>query len=144
MLLFALLLPGSGIVAVGQGASKPVIVSTVHPKDSLGETVYAHQGEKDKDDAVILGVLSDAKPLNKPKPKFSEAMKKAKYHGVVTVQGIITQSGDVIDMEAVQPVDPEAAQAALQAVSQYKFKPSTLDGRPVATRFRVEVRFRIY
>lgn len=144
VLLFALLLPGSGLAAVGQDTARPVIVSTNHPKDSLGETVYEHKGEKDKNEAVIPGVLSYPKPLNAPKPKFSKAMKKAKYQGVVTVEGVITQSGDVIDLEALQPADPEAAQAALQAVSQYKFKPSTLDGKPAAIRLRVEVKFRIY
>ena len=144
MLLFALLLPGSDRVAVGQGASRPVIVSPVRPHDSLGETVYQQQGKKDKDEAVIPGVLSDPEPIKTPNPKYSKAMRKAHFEGTVKVDGIISQSGEMIDLEVVQPADPDAAQAALKAVSQYKFRPAKLDGKPVATRLIVEVEFRIY
>ncbi len=148
-LLFLALLPPVAVSTaipqtLSQRGAKPVIVSTQRPRDSLGETVYARQGDEDKGATIVPGLLNDPTPLHTPKPKYSEAMKKAKYRGDVTVEGVITQAGDVIDIKVEQPADPEAAQAALAAVSQYRFKPPTLDGKPVAMRLRVVVNFRIW
>ncbi len=147
-LLLTLLLPVCASTAITQNVSrpgsKPVIISTVHPRDSRGETVYAEQGDEDQGATIVPGVLSYPTPINQPKPKYTKAMKKARFQGEVTVEGVITEAGDVIDAEVIQPAEPEAAQAALKAVSQYKFKPATVDVKPVAIRLRVVVNFRIW
>lgn len=147
-LVLTVLLPISGwgprAQDVPQPGSGPVIVWSKHPRDSRGETVYTRHVTQEKGVTLVSGVLIDPKPLTTPKPKYSKAMKKAKYQGEVTVVAVVTQAGEVIDMEAVQPADPEAAQAALAAVSRYRFTPATLDGKPVAVLLRVIVNFRIW
>jgi hypothetical protein len=126
-------------IKVESMGAKPAIVSPTHPKDSRGEVVYESQGPAQKDVPVVPGVLLDPKPVKTV--KYSKAMQKAKFAGDVTVRGVITASGDVVDLETVGDADEEAADAAKEAVSQYRFGPARLDGKAVALLFKVEVHF---
>ena len=148
-LICALLCPG-GIASKAacsqlQGEpSKLVIVSVEHSVDSLGETVYAIQGEDERNVPVVPGVLIYPRPLKTRKPKFSKALKKKQFSGDVSVLAVITATGDVVDVEGSATDNPEATACAIEAVKGYRFAPPTLDGKPVAIRLKVVVNFKIY
>ena len=121
------------------------IVSPTHPKDSRGETVYESQGSTHKDQPVVPGVLVQPSAIKLPDPKYPKSLRKARADADVTVVGVVTESGDCIDATVTDPVDPnlEIKKSALDAVEQYKFKPATLDGKPVAVLVRLIIRFRV-
>jgi TonB family protein len=60
----------------------------------------------------------------------------------IAVEGVVAQNGEFIDAKVVEGTDPDFSQSALDAVAHYKFKPATLDGKPVAAFVRMEVAFR--
>ena len=143
LVLYAAIM-GFGFLSPQTESQKPTIVSPKHPTDSLGETVYEQQGKEDKDQPIVPGVLVPPRPIKEGKPKYSKALKKEKYAGTITLYGAVTGTGEAIDLEATPGDDGEAIACAMQAVRQYRFAAATLDGKPVATRLRVIVEFRMF
>lgn len=147
--LFLLVLPTAllGFPAIAQTtvqpAAGPPIVSPTHPKDSRGEVVYEAQGESQKDQPVVPGVLVQPSPLSTPPPKYPKSLKRAHAAADVTLSCVITQDGDVIDATVLDSPDQEASSHALNAVKKYRFKPATLDGKPIATLAKAVIKFRI-
>jgi TonB family protein len=121
----------------------PIIVCVSRPTDSRGEIVYETQGETQKDQPVVAGVFVLPSPIKLPKPKYPKSSKKTHAAGNVRVEGVITQNGDFIDAKVADGDDPDFSQSALEAVARYRFKPATLDGKPVAVFVRVDINFQI-
>ncbi len=121
----------------------PAIVSVSHPRDSRGEIVYETQGVAQGDQPVMAGTFEQPTPIKLPQPKYPKLHKKQLVSDDITVEGIISQNGEFIDARVVEGTDQDFSQSALDAVARYKFKPATLDGKPVAVLARVVVNFRI-
>ncbi len=126
------------------GGEGPPIVVPSRPRDSRGEIVYKNQGSDEKDQPAVPGTLVQPVPIKLPGAKYPKSLKRARAGGDVTVEGVITQNGELIDGSVVNTVDVDSAKSALNAVARYRFKPATLDGRPVAILVRVIVHFRIW
>ena len=118
------------------------IVCPKHPKDSRGEVVYMPQGKDEMDQPVVPGVLLPPAPIKRiPSPKYPKALRKSRSTVEVTVTFVITPDGDAIDLEVTDSTDQDASSASLDAVRKYRFKPATLDGKPVATFAKTVIRF---
>jgi hypothetical protein len=126
-----------------ESTNGPAIVSVSHPSDSRGEIVYETQGAAQKDQPVVVGTFAQPMPIKLPQPKYPKSRKKELASANITVEGIIAQNGEFIDGRVVEDADPEFSQSALDAVGHYRFRPATLDGKPVAVLARVVVSFRI-
>ena len=82
--------------------------------------------------------------IYKPEPEFSEEARKAKFMGVVTVQIIVDANGKPQNVHVIRGVGMGLDEKAMEAVSQYRFKPATENGKPVAVYLNVEVNFEIF
>jgi protein TonB len=80
-----------------------------------------------------------------PDPKYPKSLKKVREDADLTVEGVISENGDYIDAKVIDQINPngDIQKSALEAVARYKFKPATLDGKPVAVLTRVVIHFRI-
>jgi protein TonB len=79
-----------------------------------------------------------------PDPKYSEEARKAKYSGVVTLQGTITVDGRVTDVQVVRGPGLGLEEKAAEATKEWRCKPALgPNGKPVATRVPIEVTFRL-
>ncbi len=76
------------------------------------------------------------------KPIYPEALLQTKVGGTVKLDGHITTDGAVAGLQVVDASDPAFANAALDAVGQWQFTATHLDGTPVETRMVVMVAFR--
>ncbi|HWF84226.1 MAG TPA: M56 family metallopeptidase [Vicinamibacterales bacterium] len=76
------------------------------------------------------------------KPIYPEAELQTKVAGTVKLEGHITTDGSVANLQIVDASDPAFANAALDAVGQWQFTATHLDGTPVDTRMIVMVTFR--
>jgi protein TonB len=65
-----------------------------------------------------------------------------KVEGVVIIEAIISTTGEVQDARILKSV-PLLDQAALDAVRQWRYTPSLLNGIPVPVVFTVTVQFRL-
>jgi len=88
--------------------------------------------------------------IYQPEPTFPEEARKAKFNGTPTVALIVDEKGKPQNVHVIHSVVDSVDQkyreaalalekAAVDAVKQYKFKPATKDGEPVAVYLNVEV-----
>ncbi|HXX45236.1 MAG TPA: energy transducer TonB [Candidatus Acidoferrales bacterium] len=94
----------------------------------------------------VYRVGGDVKPPRELKvvpPVYSPIAQQAHTEGVVIIDAVIDEHGDVVEARAVSGpglLIPEA----LKAVIQWKYEPTYLDGQPVPIRMEVQVHFRLH
>jgi TonB family protein len=92
---------------------------------------------------TILRVGGDIKApreLYKPAPVYPTIAQIAHTQGVVTIDALINEQGDVVQAQAVDGPGL-LIPAALAAVRKWKYEPTYLDGVAVSIKMHVEVRF---
>jgi TonB family protein len=86
-------------------------------------------------------------PLRRVEPQYTEEARKAKLQGSVIVEVEVKPDGTVAphDITIVQSLGMGLDEKAIQAVSQWIFKPPFQDGKPVgiAMPVAVQVEFRL-
>lgn len=73
-------------------------------------------------------------------PVYPEAARAAKVQGIVILEVLIDGGGLVTDAHVLKSI-PELDMAAIDAVKQWKYQPTTLNGKPVQTWATVSVNF---
>jgi len=92
---------------------------------------------------VPVRVGGDVKPprlVFGPAPDYPVLARQARLSGIVVIDAIIDEHGDVKGMRVVSG-HPLLVQAALSAVSKRKYEPTVLDGEPTPIDLKVEVSF---
>jgi protein TonB len=74
---------------------------------------------------------------------YPEALLKAEQQGNVLLSGRIDRIGNVTDLRPIAASYPGLVGPAVTAVKAWKFKPATLNGKPVDIAANVGVRFRV-
>ncbi len=77
-----------------------------------------------------------------PQPEYPILAKQARIQGVVQIDAIIDPSGNVVQERAVSGSGVLVA-AALDAVKQWKYEPTYLNGKPYPVELGVNVTFRL-
>jgi protein TonB len=80
-------------------------------------------------------------PVRMVAPEYPDELHRAGVSGVVTIKCTIDEHGDVVQTEVLKYTDTNFQKPALDAVSKWKFKPATLDGKPVSTKAIIPVKF---
>jgi TonB family protein len=96
-------------------------------------------GERDENGVYTVGG-SIAPPTRLEQPKYPPEAAAAGIQGVVIVQVVINESGNVADAKVVRSI-PLLDEAALQAVRNWRFAPAMLNGQAVPIRMVVTVNF---
>ena len=78
--------------------------------------------------------------VKKVDPVYPPLARQARIQGTVILQVVINKSGDVENVQLFSG-HPMLAQAAIDAVKQWKYKPYLLNGEPVEVETRVTVNF---
>jgi len=79
-----------------------------------------------------------------PEPSFSDEARKAKVQGVVVLLLVVGKDGRTYDIHVGQSLGMGLDEKAIEAVGRWRFRPATLNGKPVATQIAVEVDFHLY
>lgn len=77
-----------------------------------------------------------------PPPEYPILAKEARIQGVVQIDAVIDQKGNVVKEHAVSG-SGLLVQAALDAVSQWKYQPTYLNGKPYPVELAVNVTFQL-
>jgi protein TonB len=80
-------------------------------------------------------------PVRTVAPDYPFEMHRAGISGVVTIKCTIDEHGDVVQTEVLKFTDSVFEKPAVDAVTKWKFKPATLDGKPVSTKAIIPVKF---
>jgi protein TonB len=81
--------------------------------------------------------------ISKIEPEYTEEARLAKYQGAVVVSTEIGPDGVAQSMKVIRGLGLGLDEQAVKAISQWKFKPGTKDGQPVAVTATIEVNFRL-
>ncbi len=76
-------------------------------------------------------------------PAYTEAARRVRERGVVILDAVIATDGRVTDLEVLKGLRFGLTEAAVAAVSGWRFEPATFDGRPIAVRYTLTVRFEL-
>jgi protein TonB len=79
----------------------------------------------------------------KVEPEFSEEARKAKHQGMVVLTIEVDSSGNVRNVRVRQSLGLGLDEKAIEAVSHWRFRPATLDGKAVTTEAVVQVNFQL-
>lgn len=93
-----------------------------------------------------IRVGGDVQPpvkISAPSPQYTEIARKARIQGVVIVEAIIDKTGAVTNVKILKGLPMGLDTAAADAVAKWKFKPATLNGKPVAVIYNLTVNFRL-
>ncbi|MBZ5696556.1 MAG: energy transducer TonB [Acidobacteriia bacterium] len=88
----------------------------------------------------VGGVVKAPRELYKPGPIYPSLALTARIQGVVNVDALIDEHGDVVK---AQPIDGPVllVPSAIACVLKWKYEPTYLDGDPVSIRMHVTVKF---
>jgi protein TonB len=86
------------------------------------------------------GNVQQAKLINMVRPVYPPLARQARVAGTVRLHAIIAKDGTVIQLEVVTG-HPLLVQAALDAVRQWRYQPTLLNGEPVEVDTTVDVVF---
>lgn len=78
-----------------------------------------------------------------PQPRYSEEAREARVQGVVLLQSVIDEEGNVTRLEVLKGLPLGLTESALETVRTWKYEPATLDGEPVPVYFHLMVRFSV-
>ena len=93
----------------------------------------------------IVRVGGNVRPpvaLSTPEPRYPAIAMAAHIEGIVVIDAIIDEQGNVVQAKVIQG-PPLLIAAALEAVTQWKYEPTYLNGQPVAVNTHVQVKFRL-
>jgi protein TonB len=88
------------------------------------------------------GNVVEAKIVNRPNPIYPALARQARITGVVVLHAIISKDGTVSQLEVVSG-HPLLVQAALDAVKQWRYMPTLLNGDPVEVDTTIQVTFQL-
>lgn len=89
---------------------------------------------------TIGGNVQQAKLVRQPKPVYPPLAKQARISGVVHLAAVISANGTIQDLKVISG-HPLLIPAALEAVKQWVYQPTTLNGEPVEVQTQIDVNF---
>ena len=112
--------------------------------DAIAAKEKADAAARAKARKAAVRIGGRIKPPTKIKdvaPVYPPIAKSARIAGAVAVEATIGPDGRVVDAKVVRAV-PMLDQAALDAVRQWEYTPSLLNGKPVPVLVRVTINFK--
>jgi periplasmic protein TonB len=90
----------------------------------------------------IGGIVQAAKILRQVTPIYPPLAKQARVSGEVRLEAVISRNGTVASLQ-VMSGHPLLVPAALEAVRQWLYRPTLLNGDPVEVLTQIEVHFKL-
>jgi periplasmic protein TonB len=88
----------------------------------------------------VGGNVQQARLVRQPRPVYPPLAKQARIQGVVKLSAVISKDGTIMEL-AVMSGHPLLVPAALDAVKQWVYQPTLLNGEPVEVATQIDVNF---
>jgi protein TonB len=90
----------------------------------------------------VGGIVISAKLIYQPKPEYPELARLARTEGAVEIEAVIGKDGTIEELKALRG-HPLLVKAALEAVRQWRYQPTLLNGEPVEVLTEITVNFKL-
>jgi TonB family protein len=92
----------------------------------------------------IGGNVEAAKVLTKVQPVYPASAKEKGAQGTVVLHAVVGMDGKPLSLQVLNSqIDPDLARAAVEAVSQWRYQPTLLNGDPVEVDTTITVNFKL-
>ena len=88
----------------------------------------------------VGGNVQSAKLVRQPKPAYPPLARQARISGVVKFNAVIAKDGTIQNLTMISG-HPLLVQAATEAVRQWVYQPTLLNGEPVEVITTIDVNF---
>jgi len=88
------------------------------------------------------GIVSAARLIYQPKPEYPELARMTRVEGAVEFEAVIGKDGTIEELKVLKG-HPLLAKAALEAVRQWRYQPTLLNGEPVEVITEITVNFKL-
>lgn len=135
--------PATSSSSSESGPSDPpagVVMVVPDSNESIGKLVAASAGLPTPD-IPISGGVTEAALIRKVQPIYPPAARTQRLEGAVVLEATIAEDGSTQDLKVISGL-PVLAQAATAAVRQWHYRPSLLNGKPVAVQKQITIVFK--
>jgi TonB family protein len=88
------------------------------------------------------GEIEAAKIVSKVQPVYPDAAKSAGISGTVILHAVISTEGKPLSLRVMNSqIDPDLARSAVEAVSQWRYTPTLLNGEPIEVDTTITVNY---
>jgi protein TonB len=90
----------------------------------------------------VGGDIEAPHPITKVQPLYPESARSAGVSGIVILHAIISKDGKPLSLRVMNsPIDPDLARSAVEAVSQWRYTPTLLNGESIEVDTTILVNF---
>jgi len=115
------------VMVVPADSAKPVPVETTSGKPSR---------------LSIGGNVQAARLVTKVQPVYPESAKSAGMQGIVVLHAVIGMDGKPLSLRVMNSqINPDLARSAVEAVSQWRYTPTLLNGEPIEVDTTITVNY---
>jgi TonB family protein len=87
--------------------------------------------------------LKEPRVLREVRPHYPRAVMRRRVQGAVSLEALILEGGAVGAIKVVESLDPVLDMEAAYALSRWRFRPATREGKPVPVVVDVELTFKL-
>lgn len=115
-------------------------VSAVSDRTAQYSRMPALPSSADDARVRVNGELQESRLISKVNPEYPALARQARIQGVVRLEAAISKEGAVDKVQVISG-HPLLLQPAIDAVRQWRYQPTLLNGEPVAVLTRIDVNF---
>jgi TonB family protein len=91
----------------------------------------------------VGGLVQAGKLIEQKKPEYPEKARLRGSEGVVLLEAVISMEGTPLNWKVLNSPDPDLSEAAINAVREWRYQPTLLNGEPIEIVTTIAVRFRL-
>jgi TonB family protein len=91
----------------------------------------------------VGGLVQAGKLIEQKKPEYPEKARVRGTEGAVLLEAVISMEGIPLNWKVLSSPDPDLSEAAIEAVRQWRYEPTLLNGEPIEVVTTISVRFRL-
>jgi TonB family protein len=133
-------------MAVGMIEEHVTVVSNAEPRPPISRPrnlVDTAAPAVNTDAVRVGGNIRPPRMAARVWPVYPPAAASNEVEGIVVLAGVIASDGVMSNLHVLSSQNPDLSQAAVDAVEQWEFDPTLLDGIPIETLIQVTVEFQL-
>jgi TonB family protein len=128
-------------ITVKPGGQSPFLAFVLKPEDEASGSGQPSMPGTSPKKIRVNGAREEAKLIYSPPPKYPASAKARGIQGLVRIDATISAAGVPAKLRIVSSPDKLLSKAALDGVRQWRYKPTLLNGKPVAVETLIDVNF---
>lgn len=123
-------------------AAPPLLATTSHGSDTALNGLLSASTNLPRTDIKVSQGLSGGTLERRVEPVYPPEAYARRLEGQVRLQAVVAEDGTVRELKVIQG-DPLLASAAMDAVSQWRYRPYLLNGEPVPMKTDITLIFKL-